>query len=63
MFDNIVSVSSIRVGDLDVILEYSAKNLDSWFDSHIDHTDKGTTCGSAFFCLYIEIRIMRRYLY
>ena len=31
-----VSVSSIRVGDVDVIPVYSAKNLGSWFDTHID---------------------------
>ena len=30
-----VSVSSIRVGDVDVIPVYSAKNLGSWFDSHV----------------------------
>ena len=28
-----VSVSSIRVGDVDVISVHSAKNLGSWFDS------------------------------
>ena len=31
-----VSVSSIRVGDVDVIPVYSAKHLGSWFDTHID---------------------------
>ena len=31
-----VSVSSIRVGDVDVIPVHSAKNLGSWFDSHMD---------------------------
>ena len=31
-----VSVSSIRVGDVDVIPVYSAKNLGSWFETHID---------------------------
>ena len=31
-----VSVSSIRVGDVDVIPVYSAKNLGSWFDTQID---------------------------
>ena len=30
------SVSSIRVGDVDVIPVYSAKNLGSWFETHID---------------------------
>ena len=48
-----VSVSSIRVGDVDVIPVYSAKNLGSWFDSHMDiarHITK--TWGSAFFYLY-----------
>ena len=31
-----VSVSSIRVGDVDVIPEYLAKNLGSWFDLYMD---------------------------
>ena len=31
-----VSVSSIRLGDVDVIPVYSAKNLGSWFDTQID---------------------------
>ena len=48
-----VSVSSIRVGDVDVIPVYSTKNLRSWFDSHMDMATHITkTCGSAFFYLY-----------
>ena len=57
-----VSVSSIRVGDVDVIPVYSAKNLGSWFDSHMDMATHITkTCGSAFFYLY-NIRHIRKYL-
>ena len=56
-----VSVSSIRVGDVDVIPVHSAKNLGSWFDSHMDiakHITK--TCGSAFFYLH-NIQHIRKY--
>ena len=57
-----VSVSSIRVGDVDVITVYLAKNLGSWFDSHRDMATHITkTCGSAFFYLY-NIRHVRKYL-
>ncbi|KAL9964789.1 hypothetical protein ACROYT_G028474 [Oculina patagonica] len=57
-----VSVSSIRVGDVDVIPVYSAKNLGSWLDSHMDMATHITkTCGSAFFYLY-NIRHIRKYL-
>ena len=57
-----VSVSSIRVGDVDVIPKYSAKNLGSWFDSYTDMATHMTkTCGSAFFYLY-NIRHIRKYL-
>ena len=57
-----VSVSNIRVGDVDVIPVYSAKNLCSWFDSHIDMATHITkTCRSAFFYLY-NIRQIRKYL-
>ena len=49
-----MSVSSIRVGDVDVIPVYSAKNLGSWFDLHMNMATHITkTCGSAFFYLYI----------
>ena len=62
-----VSVSSIRVGDVDVIPVHSAKNLGSWFDLHklahgmnmAAHITK--TCGSTFFYLY-NIRHKRKYL-
>ena len=53
-----VSVSSIRVGDVDVISVYSAKNLGSWFDSYMGiatHTTK--TCGSALFFYFIYTEI------
>ena len=57
-----VSVSSIRVGDVDVIPVHSTKNLGSWFDSHMDMATHITkTCGSAFFYLY-NIRHIRKYL-
>ena len=58
----IISVSGIRVGEVDVIPVQSAKNLGSWFDSHMymaTHITK--TCGSAFFYLY-NIRHIRKYL-
>ena len=55
-----VSVSSIRVGDVDVIPVHSAKNLGSWFDSHMDMATHITkTCGSVFFYLY-NIRHIRK---
>ena len=54
-----VSVSRIWVGDVDVIPVYSAKNLGSWFDSHMDMVTK--TCGSAFFYLY-NVRHIGKYL-
>ena len=57
-----MSVSSIRVGDVDVIPVHPTKNLGSLFDSHMDmatHTTK--TCASAFFYLY-NIRHIRKYL-
>ena len=45
-----VSVISIRAGDDDVITVHSAKNLGSWFDSHMDMaTHTAETCSSAFF--------------
>ena len=45
-----VSVSSIRAGDVDVTTVHSAKNLGSWFDSHLDMaTYVAKTCSSAFF--------------
>ena len=48
-----VFVSSIRIGDVDVIPIHSAKNLGSWFDSHTDKATQTTkTCTSAFFYLY-----------
>ena len=57
-----VSVNSIRLGDVDVIPVYSAKNLGTWFDSHMDMATHITkTCGSAFFYLY-DIRHIRKYL-
>ena len=57
-----MSVSSIRVSDVDVIPVFSAKNLGSWFDSHTDMATHITkTYGSAFFYLY-NIRHKRKYL-
>ena len=45
-----VSVSSIRAVDVDLITVHSAKNLGSWFDSHMDMaTHIAKTCNSAFF--------------
>ena len=57
-----VSVSSIRVGDVDVISAYPMKNQGSWFDSHMDMATHITkTCGSAFLYLY-NIGHIRKYL-
>ena len=56
-----LSVSSIRVGDVDVIPVYSANNLGSWFDSHMDMATHITKTCSAFFYLH-NIRHMRKYL-
>ena len=57
-----VSVSSITVGNIDAIPVYSAKNLGSWFDSHMDKATNITKpCGSAFFYVY-NIRHIRKYL-
>ena len=57
-----VSVCSVRVGDVDVIPVHSAKNLGSWFDSHVNMATHITkTCGSPFFYLY-NIRNIRKYL-
>ena len=48
-----MSVSRIWVGNVDVIPIYSAKNLGSWFDSHMDIATHITKIlGSAFFYLY-----------
>ena len=47
-----VAVSNIRVGNVGVIPVHLAKNLGSWFDSHMDMATHITkTCGSAFFYL------------
>ena len=57
-----MSVSSIRVGDVDVVPYTRQKNLGSWFDSHMDMATHITkTCGGAFFYLY-NIRHIRKYL-
>ena len=57
-----VSVGSIRVGNVDVIPVHWAKNLGSWFDSHMNMATHITkTCGSAFFYLY-NIQHLRKYL-
>ena len=56
-----LSVSIITVGDVDVIPVYSANNLGSWFDSHMDMATHITKTCSAFFYLY-NIRHMRKYL-
>ena len=57
-----MSIGSIMVGDFDVIPEHTAKNLGSWFDSHMNMATHITkTCGSAFFYLY-NIRHIRKYL-
>ena len=48
-----VSVSSVRVDDVDVIPVHLVKNLGSWIDSYMDMAVHRTkTCDSAFFHLY-----------
>ena len=57
-----LSISSIRVGDVDVIPVHPAKNLGSWFDSHMDmaaHITK--TCGSAVSVYLCNIRHIRKH--
>ena len=57
-----MSVSSIRVGDVDVVPYTRQKKLGSWFDSHMDMATHITkTCGSAFFYLY-NFRHIQKYL-
>ena len=57
-----MSVSSIRVGDVDVVPYTRQKNLGSLFDSHMDMATHITkTCGVAFFYLY-NIRHIRKNL-
>ena len=57
-----VSIDSIKVGDADIAPVSSARNLGTWFDSHMEmsvHISK--TCNSAFYYLY-NIRHIRKYL-
>ena len=57
-----VSIDSIKVGDADIAPVLSARNLGTWFDSHMEmsiHISK--TCSSAFYYLY-NIRHIRKYL-
>ena len=57
-----VSVNSITVGDVDVTPVHSAKNLGSWFNSHMDMEKYITKiCDSAFFYLN-NIRHILKYL-
>ena len=56
-----VSIDSIKVGDADIAPVLSARNLGTWFDSHLEmsvHISK--TCSSAFYYLY-NIRHIRKY--
>ena len=56
-----VSIDSIKVGDADITPVLSARNLGTWFDSHMEmsiHISK--TCKSAFHYLY-NIRHIRKY--
>ena len=54
--------SSIRVGDVDVIPSYLARNLGSWFHTHVDMATHITkTCSSTFFYLF-SIQHIWKYL-
>ena len=57
-----VSIQSIKIGQTEVSPVASARNLGTWFDTHLDmgtHITK--TCSSAFSYLY-NIRHTRKYL-
>ena len=57
-----VSIQSIKTGQTEVSPVASARNLGTWFDTHLDmgtHITK--TCSSAFYYLY-NIRHIRKYL-
>ena len=57
-----VSIQSIEIGQTEVSPVASARNLGTWFDTHLDmgtHITK--TCSSAFYYLY-NIRHIRKYL-
>ena len=57
-----VSIQSIKIGQTEVSPVASARNLGTWFDTHLDmgtHITK--TCSSAFYYLY-NIRHIRKYL-
>ena len=57
-----VSIQSIKIGQTEVSPVASARNLDTWFDTHLDmgtHITK--TCSSAISYLY-NIRHIRKYL-
>ena len=57
-----VSIQSMKIGQTEVSPVASARNLGTWFDTHLDmgtHITK--TCSSAFYYLY-NIRHIRKYL-
>ena len=56
------SIESIKVGEVDVKLISTARNLGTWFDNNLTmNTDINKTCSSAFFYLY-NIKRIRKYL-
>ena len=57
-----ISIQSIKIGQTEVSPVASARNLGTWFDTHLDmgtHITK--ICNSAFYDLY-NIRHIRKYL-
>ena len=57
-----ISIQSIKIGQTEVSPVASARNLGTWFDTHLDmgtHITK--ICNSAFYYLY-NIRHIRKYL-
>ena len=56
-----VSIQSIKIGQTEVSPVASARNLGTWFDTHLDMgTNITKTCSSAFYYLY-NIRHIRKY--
>ena len=50
------SIESIKVGEVDVKLVNTARNLGTWFDTKSKmSTDINKTCSSDFFCLSLSV--------
>ena len=60
--DGKTEFQSIKIGQTEVFPVASARNLGTWFDTHLDRgTHITKTCSSAFYYLY-NIRHIRKYL-